>query len=279
MSERPKVQHSKCCVVSQPPWVQIPALPPLPPGPDGAGRFCYAWMVCGRVCACCGMLLVFWAPSGLAACVVCLARPGCLVCPWAAGYLADGVPVGGGPPASRPRRELRSARRLEARPGPAAAHGPRSLAPQPSGPVGTLHTGGACVAVTSPARPYRMGTAAWVSGLSTQWCPVADADWCVVSKPGQALPPPTDSTAHGFHSLAQQVLRCPPYWSCNPLRVAVRSRFAVVSCPKCRPPRRKTLKTGCYGRSGLRFERIGTCHSALLAREPAIASVNPLCRT
>ena len=31
-----------------------------------------------------------------------------------------GVPVGGGPPASRPRRELRSARRLEARPGLAA---------------------------------------------------------------------------------------------------------------------------------------------------------------
>ena len=39
-----------------------------------------------------------------------------------------GVPVGGGPPASRPRRELRSARRLEARPGPATAHGHRSLA-------------------------------------------------------------------------------------------------------------------------------------------------------
>ena len=39
----------------------------------------------------------------------------------AAGLL--GVPVGGGPPARRPRRELRSARRLEARPGPAAAHG------------------------------------------------------------------------------------------------------------------------------------------------------------
>ena len=32
------------------------------------------------------------------------------------------VPVGGGPPASRPRRELRSVRRLEARPGPATAH-------------------------------------------------------------------------------------------------------------------------------------------------------------
>ena len=39
------------------------------------------------------------------------------------------VPVGGGPPASRPRRELRSARRLEARPGPAATHGYRSRAP------------------------------------------------------------------------------------------------------------------------------------------------------
>ena len=39
-----------------------------------------------------------------------------------------GVPVGGGPPARRPRRELRSARRLEARPGPAAAHGHRSQA-------------------------------------------------------------------------------------------------------------------------------------------------------
>ena len=36
--------------------------------------------------------------------------------------------MGGGPPARRPRRELRSARRLEARPGPAAAHRRRSQA-------------------------------------------------------------------------------------------------------------------------------------------------------
>ena len=56
-----------------------------------------------------------------------------------------GVPVGGGPPASRPRRELRSARRLEARPGPAAAHGRRSQAlrslrrpPHQWGPVRVL---------------------------------------------------------------------------------------------------------------------------------------------
>ena len=59
------------------------------------------------------------------------------------------VPVGGGPPASRPRRELRSARRLEARPGPAAAHGhgsqalppPTGLAAVPSGPSGTHRIG------------------------------------------------------------------------------------------------------------------------------------------
>ena len=47
------------------------------------------------------------------------------LCVWA-GLLC--VPVGGGPPASRPRRELRSARRLEARPGPATTHGHRSQA-------------------------------------------------------------------------------------------------------------------------------------------------------
>ena len=51
---------------------------------------------------------------------------GLLCAPCWAGLLC--VPVGGGPPASRPRCELRSARRLEARPGPAAAQGHRSLA-------------------------------------------------------------------------------------------------------------------------------------------------------
>ena len=43
---------------------------------------------------------------------------------------------------------------------PAARSGRSRSPPVPSGPSGTLHTGGACVAVTSPARPYRMGTAA-----------------------------------------------------------------------------------------------------------------------
>ena len=64
------------------------------------------------------------------------------------------VPVGGGPPASRPRCELRSARRLEARPGPLV----------PSGPSGALHTSGAgCADVwldASQAPPPSTGTAA-----------------------------------------------------------------------------------------------------------------------
>ena len=44
-----------------------------------------------------------------------------------------GCAVGGGPPARRPRRELRSVRRLEARPG-SAAQGRRSRACVPSAP-------------------------------------------------------------------------------------------------------------------------------------------------
>ena len=121
-----------------------------------------------------------WARVLGPGCLVCLARPGCLVCPWAAARpravraasfarRVASKPGQAPPPptgtAAWPSGTLHTggacvavrgwARRLEARPGPAAAHGPRSLAPQPSGPVGTLHTGVACVAVTSPARPRR----------------------------------------------------------------------------------------------------------------------------
>ena len=48
-----------------------------------------------------------------------------VVC-WRAGLLD--APVGGGPPAHRPRCELRSVRRLEARPGPAAPPAPSTQA-------------------------------------------------------------------------------------------------------------------------------------------------------
>ena len=66
------------------------------------------------------------------------------------------VPVGGGPPASRPCCELRSARRLEARPGPAAAHRHRGRSlrrpPRQWGLVADAWFG---VLARSPARPRR----------------------------------------------------------------------------------------------------------------------------
>ena len=85
--------------------------------------------------------------------------------------------MGGGPPARRPRRELCSARRLEARPGPAAAHVRRSLAlprspPVPSGPSGAVHTGGACGSgVPGQAPPPPTSAAAWPC-LEARPCPL-----------------------------------------------------------------------------------------------------------
>ena len=122
-------------------------------------------------------------PSRAAArlrCVGCLR--GCLWRRWCSGRRRDRplcVPVGGGPPASRPRRELRSARRLEARPGPAAAHQhrgrslrrashrrclrccvvsarprrrPPALRQVPLAPFGALRTGVTCVAACGSVR-------------------------------------------------------------------------------------------------------------------------------
>ena len=97
--------------------------------------------------------------------------------------------MGGGPPARRPRCELRSARRLEARPGPAAAHGHRSLAPQ---------------APPAPSAPV----------VLCRWC----VAWRVVSLPGQTLPPPTGTAARPrVLQLARALrsLRRPPLrWCC-----------------------------------------------------------------
>ena len=66
--------------------------------------------------------------------------PGRCVCRWAAARWAGllYVPVGGGPPARRPRREP-SARRVASKPGQAPPP-PTGTAARPSGPFGTLHT-------------------------------------------------------------------------------------------------------------------------------------------
>ena len=79
--------------------------------------------------------------------------------PRGAGLLC--VPVGGGPPARRPRCELRSARRLEPRPGPATAHG-RSFVRSPPCLVGAL---GAIAGVFA----LRDETDSTFAGASLQW--------------------------------------------------------------------------------------------------------------
>ena len=81
-----------------------------------------------------------------------------------------------GPPTRRPRRELRSARRLVARPGPAAAHGHRSLS------IRTLR------------RPPHRRRCIAVRGRARR----------LVVRPGPAA-------AHGHRSLALRALRCPPH--------------------------------------------------------------------
>ena len=168
------MQHSKCCVVSQPPWVQIPALPPLPPGPIGAGRFCYACLTCGP-----GRLECRWAAARPRA-VRAACR--CLWPRWCSG-----------------RRRPRPPARL----GDLTSFGaaPRSP-PVPSGPSGALHTGGAFAAdvarrvdsLSGQALPPPTGTGAWPSGpsgaLHTSGAFAAAVAWRVVSKPGRAPPPP-----------------------------------------------------------------------------------------
>ena len=73
---------------------------------------------------------------------------GCCLCVWA-GLLC--APVGGGPPARSPHASLRlGVIDLEARPGPAAAHGHRTLA-WPTNLFGALHTSGAWCAVCGGA--------------------------------------------------------------------------------------------------------------------------------
>ena len=173
------------------------------------------------------------------------AVPGCCACPWAA---------------ARPLAIRAASLRLGASSRSPARPCRRPRAPQP-GP-------------TAWALPPT-GTAVMLAGLAVPFMPagLGLANCATVSK----------WAAMGLCGMRSWLTACRRRVgvssSASPLRVAVRSRFEVVRRSKCRPPRRKTLKTGCYGRSGLRFGRIGTCHSALFAREPAIASVNPLCRT
>ena len=110
------------------------------------------------------------------------------------------VPVGGGPPASRPRCELRSARRLEARPGPAAAHRHRGQAfrslrrpPHQWCPVAVVWLGASSQGPPWPChRPPAPRPGLPVPPAPS--APVVPGRCClarrVVSRPALALPPP-----------------------------------------------------------------------------------------
>ena len=101
------------------------------------------------------------------------------------------VPVGGGPPASRPRRELRSARRLEARPGPAAAHGHRSQA------VPTRWPG--CL---KPPSPLRVRNGRFWCSFRVQWrcrfqrCLVGGEQWCCWFQRRHVVAPRARKSSH-----------------------------------------------------------------------------------
>ena len=161
------------------------------------------------------VLLVLVVPLVFRAPCVLHCGPGCFVCPWAAARQISGVAmprqISGRrvacPPARRPRCELRSARRLEARPGPATAHRHRSLAP---GPSGALHTGGI-----------------WLLMASRRVC----------SKPGQAPPPPTGTAASSLQSLRRPPHLWGPVLMCG-WRVALMSSYGCQSATSHVIPRR-----------------------------------------
>ena len=133
------------------------------------------------------------------------------------------VPVGGGPPASRPRRELRSARRLEARPGPATAHGHGSLAPIPPASYTPAAPGVLMVFEARPGPATARGHRSLAPHTPASYTPAAPAVLCVlapVSKPARAL----------------RTLRCPPRQWCLAADVWL-GASARSSAWSCRWPR------------------------------------------
>ena len=121
------------------------------------------------------------------------------------------MPVGGGPPARRPRCELRSARRLEARPGPAAAHGHRSGSRRLRG---GLRSGGADpVSVRLSRRPR---TSQRVPQASRR-PPIGRSD--------EHSPAPPQPTNSGIREVPTQFVWCRAQWrrQLNPAQKRIRA--------------------------------------------------------
>ena len=186
------------------------------------------------------------------------------------------VPVGGGPPGFRCCLLLVAPRVFRVPSGPAAreiatrepaARSRRSRSPaNPSGPSGTLHTGGAYHCCAHPIQaPPPTGPAAKPHSQASlvpqltrrpphRRCLVC---WWVIgiaSKPGQVLPPPTGTAVgHQPGAVCPALVSNLARWGCSirswlaacrgsndaisPRFEAVRLRFVVVRCSKCRPPR------------------------------------------
>ena len=132
------------------------------------------------------------------------------------------VPVGGGPPASRPRCELRSARRLEARPGPAAAHRHRGRSlrrPPHRRRLVCWRVAQRVESMPGPAPPPRTGTAA-------------------MPHRRVRAPRPCPAVAHQHRGQAYRSLRRPPHRRCRACwRVAQRGD----SMPGQASPRARTV--------------------------------------
>ena len=223
--------------------------------PHGAGLLCAPHGCSGLLCA----------PHGCSGCR--RARP-----PARLGVLTAFGAASRGPPwPSGPSGTLHTsgavvadiARRVVSKPGQTPPP-PTSTTARPTNSSGTLHTSGVCPFCVYPiqAPPPPTSAAARPTNssrtLHTSGAVVADVARRVVSKPGQAPPPPTSTTAGpsvcsvlstpvavDFTELGAGCRRAGVLMMQNSRLVVVKPRREAVWRSKCRPPRSKTLKTGC----------------------------------
>ena len=175
---------------------------------------------------------------------------GLLGVPCWAGLLC--APVGGGPPASRPRHELRSARRLEARPGPAAAHRHRGRSlrhpPAPSTPVvpgvliGAAHRlearpGPAAAhrhrgrSLRHPPHQWRLVADVWLGALAAWMC-------CLVPAISHVIPLGIFQTMNSYRWYCNVLGRSQKMTEGNYVRLLVSAGPPAAFCPAVGPASR-----------------------------------------
>ena len=136
---------------------------------------------------------------------------GLLGVPCWAGLLC--APVGGGPPASRPRHELRSARRLEARPGPAAAHRHRGRS------------------LRHPPHQWRLVADVWLGALAAWMC-------CLVPAISHVIPLGIFQTMNSYRWYCNVLGRSQKMTEGNYVRLLVSAGPPAAFCPAVGPASR-----------------------------------------